>query len=102
VVMPRERPRRVSRKIHKGQVVLFVSLICLYPVWIWPFGAAILERLFRKEIPPEMSQQERFQAEGWNDFIALVFGPPHPEMSEMYSKSIAHYHKRGDLTSQSG
>ena len=76
-------------------MVLFIALILLYPVWIWPFGAAILERFFRKEIPPEMSQQERFQAGGWNAFITLVLGPPHPEMSEMNSKSIAHYQQTG-------
>ena len=76
-------------------MVLFVALILIYPVWIWPFGAAILERFFWKAILPEMSQQERFQAEGWNAFITLVFGPPHPEISEMDSKSIAHYQQAG-------
>ena len=93
--MPGERPRRVFRKIRKGQVVLLVSLLLLYPVWIWPFGARILESFFRKEISQEMSPQEKDQVEGWNYFVILVLGAPHPEMFEMYYKSIASYRDAG-------
>jgi len=81
VVKHREHPRREFRKIHKGQVGLFIALILLYPVKIWPFRASIPERFFRNEIPPEMSQQERFQAEEWNNLIILVLGAPKADSS---------------------
>ena len=86
----REVPLRLFGEIQKRKVFFLVSLILLYPIWIWPFAGVIL-RFLLKEISPGMSQQDEYLVIAWNAFIDLFFLQTHPDIFEAYVEAKVYY-----------
>ncbi len=89
-----EPVKRVVREIRKRKAFLLVSLLLLYPIWVWPFRGN-LDGFFSKELSPGMSPQEEYLVLGWNAFIDLFFHLFDPDIAEAYVDAEVNYRYAG-------
>ena len=86
--------KRVVREIWKRKAFLLVSLLLLYPVWVWPFRRN-LDRFFSKKLSPGMSPQEEYLVLGWNAYVDLFIHLLHPDIAEAYVDAEVNYRLAG-------